>query len=167
MNTISMITGLLLALTVALLVVARLGKQLDKTTLSNIAEGTHEDALTRLTDAAITTRHLLYKVGSDANHIAVCGAANIPMGTVPDEASAAEENVALLLLGGAKGSRLMVASEAITAGEQVYTAANGKVQDLPGSTATVYLVGTALTSADADGDLIEVDPCVAQKTVVA
>jgi hypothetical protein len=135
--------------------------------MANIAEGTHEEAVSRLTDAAIATRHLLYKIGSDSNHIAVCGAGNVPMGTVADEAAGAEEYVALNLLGARKTSVLMVASEAITVGEQVYTAANGKVQDLPGTSGTYYCVGTALTPAGADGDLLEVDPCVAQRTVVA
>lgn len=133
---------------------------------ANIAEGIHADALTRLTDAAITTRHLLYKAGSDANHIAVAGAADLPIGAIADEATAAEENLTLLLLG--KGpTKRMVASEAITAGEEVYAAASGKVQDLPTAAGTYWRVGTALTAAAADGDVIEVADCVAQKLVIA
>lgn len=135
--------------------------------MANIAEGTHDGSVTRLTDAAIATRHLLFAVGSDGNHIAACGVAGIPVGTVNDEADAAEEQVGVLLLG--KGpTKLMVASEAITAGEAVYTAANGKVQDLPVvTTAACYHVGYALTAAAADGDLIEVQDCAPIKTSVA
>jgi len=133
----------------------------------NVAEGTHAGSITRKTDAAIATRHLLVKVGSDADHIAACGASEVPIGTVPDEAAAAEENVEVALLGSAPSSRKMVASEAITAGEKVYTAASGKVQDLPTDAGTYYCVGTALTPASADGDVIEVDPAPAQKEVVS
>lgn len=127
--------------------------------------GTHEKAIGRFTDAAIATRHLLFKQGSDADHIVVCGANAIPLGTVADEATAAEARVHINLLG--KGpTKRMVASEAISAGEQVYTAANGKVQDLPGAAGTYYLVGTALTAAAADGDVIEVSDCAPVATVV-
>lgn len=117
---------------------------------SNIAEGTHTDSANRLTDAAITTRHLLYKKGSDADHIAVAGTTDEAIGTVDDEATAAEENVALQLLG--KGpSKRMVASMAIAAGVKVYQAASGKV-----ATTGSRCVGTALTAAAADADVIEV-----------
>lgn len=133
---------------------------------ANIAEGVHCDSVTRLTDAAITSRHLLYKVGSDADHIAVGGAADLPIGTIDDEADAAEENLSVQLLG--KGpTKRMVASEAISAGEEAYTAASGKVQDLPTAAGTYWRVGTALTAAAADGDIIEVADCVAQKLVIA
>jgi len=136
------------------------------TGLANIAEGTHENAITKLTDAAITTRHLLYKFGSDAQHIAACGANDIPLGGVNDEADAAEDRVGVNLLGTFQGTMLMVASEAITAGEHVYTAASGKVQDLPAGAGTYDEVGVAVTAAAADGDLIEVQHCVPREKIV-
>ena len=132
-----------------------------------LTDGTHAESVTRLTDAAITTRHLLYKVGSDGAHVAACGVAEIPVGTIADEASAAEADVAVLLLGKGR-TKLMVASEAITAGEAVYTAAAGKIQDVPSTTtATIYQVGYALTAAAADGDIIEVQCMTPIKTAVA
>lgn len=121
---------------------------------ANIAEGVHESSVTRLTDAAITTRHLLYKKGTDADHIAVSGASDLPIGVVADEAKAAEENVAVQLLG--KGaSKRMVASEAIGAGVLVYAAASGKV-----ATSGTQCVGVSLIAASADGDVIEVSDTV-------
>jgi len=136
--------------------------------IANIAEGIHGDGkVTKLTDAAITTRYLLYKPGSDANHAAVSGASEIPLGTIADEASAAEEAVAVNVLGSTPGTLLMVASEAITQGEHVFTAASGKVQDLPAGAGTYYELGIALTASGADGDLIEVAHCVPRKTVVS
>lgn len=135
--------------------------------IANIAEGTHGDGrISKLTDAAITTRYLLYKPGSDDNHIAACGASEIPLGTVADEATAAEQLVAVNVLGSSGGTLLMVASEAITVGEHVYTAASGKIQDVPAGAGTYYEVGIALTAAGANNDLIEVAHCVPRKVVI-
>lgn len=121
---------------------------------ANIAEGVHDGATTRLTDAAITTRNLLYKKGSDADHIAVAGAGDVPMGTVDDEAAAAEEHVAVKLLG--KGpSKRMVASEAIGAGVRVYSAAGGKV-----ATSGTLCVGVSITASTGDGVELEVTDVV-------
>lgn len=156
----------ILALVAALPVLAR--RVRGQIPLANIAEGRHPTGnVSYLTDAAITTRYLLGKVGSDAGHIAACGASNIPIGVITDEASAAEDPVNVAVAGVADGTVLMVASEAIDAGEHVYTAASGKVQDLPAGAGTYYEVGLALTAASADGDLIEVAHCVPRKTVVS
>jgi len=134
--------------------------------MANIAEGTHDGSITRLTDAAIATRHLLFSVGSDGNHIAVASASTIAQGTVNDEATAAEQYVGVLLLG--KGpTKLMVANEIITAGEEVFQAAAGKVQDLPAGAGTYYSVGFAITASGADGDLIEVNDHTPRAVVVA
>lgn len=132
----------------------------------NIAEGTHENAKPYKVDAAVATRFLLAKIGSDAAHSAACGANDIPIGVMTDEAAAAEDLIAVELLGISNRTLLMVASEAITAGEAVYTGAAGKVQDLPAGAGTYYKVGHALTAAGADGDLIEVQHCAPIATVV-
>ena len=95
--------------------------------LANIAEGTHEDSITKLADAALTDRNLLVKFGSDADHIAINGASDDPLGVCTDEPSAAEREANVVLLGNSHNTVLMVASEAITAGERVFTAANGQV----------------------------------------
>lgn len=117
---------------------------------ANIAEGRHAASITKLTDAAITTRHLLYTVGSDADHIDVCGASDVAIGVVADEATAAEERVSVDLLG--KGStKRMVASAAIAAGAIVYSAAGGKIAD-----SGTNVVGVALTTVTTDGDIVEV-----------
>jgi len=135
--------------------------------LANIGEGTHCGSISKKADAAIATRNLLVKFGSDGDHVAACGANDIPLGPVDDEAEAAEDFINVRLLGVDGMTQLMVASEAITAGEAVFTAANGKVQDLPGGAGTYYQVGYALTAAGADGDVIEVQHCAPIKTVVS
>lgn len=130
------------------------------------AMSTNERSVLRTNDAAVTTRHLLWKKGSADTGVALNGATDVPLGTIDNVESSTGVRQTIHLLG--KGStKIMVANEAITAGEQVFTAASGKVQDLPGSTATVYLVGTALTAAANDGDLIEVADCLPVKTVIA
>jgi len=126
--------------------------------LANIAEGTHVDSVTKLADAAITTRYLLVKEGTDVDHIATCGADECPVGVCEDEPSAAEMPVNVALFGCAQRTRKMVASEEISSMALVYTAADGKVQDEPAVAGTYYRVGRALTAASTDGDEIEVDP---------
>ena len=136
---------------------ARICRYRHELVLCNIGEGTHEGSLTRLADAAITTRHLLVKIGSDEDHIAVCGASDCPLGSCSDEPSAAERPVNVNLFGCALSTMLVVAAESITAGEEVYTAADGKVQDLPTDAGTYYRVGMALKAASTD-DVFEIDP---------
>lgn len=145
---------------------ARHSRRRNQLIACNIAEGTHDQALSKLTDAAITVRHYLYKFGSDAQHIAVMAAtSDVPLGTVPDEASAAEEAVSVQLLG--KGpTKKMVASEAMTVGDEVFTTATGKVQDRPAGAGTYWCIGIALTAAGADGDIIEVQDCVPVRVVI-
>lgn len=126
---------------------------------------THESTVRRTNDAAIATRHLLYKKGAGDNTVAVAGAADIPIGTIDNIETGTGAGMAVLLLG--KGStKKMVASETITAGEAVFAAANGKVQDLPVAAGTYYQVGIALTAGGAD-EVIEVLDCVPVPVVVA
>lgn len=123
----------------------------------NIAEGTHPTGcVTKLADVALTRRHLLVKIGTDASHIAINTASDIALGVVDDEAEAAEDPVNVQLLGQKEGTILMVASAAITAGAMVVSAADGKIRTLPGTTGNYYIIGRALEAAGADGDVIEV-----------
>lgn len=59
------------------------------------------------------------------------------------------------------GTQIMIASEAINAGADVYAAANGKVSMLPVAAGTYHKVGVTLTVAAEDGDGIEVAPVCA------
>lgn len=127
---------------------------------------THHCKIARTNDAAVTARHLLWKQGAADTSVALCGAADVALGTIDNEESSTGLMQTVNLLG--KGdSKKMVASEAITAGEQVFQAAGGKVQDLPVAAGTYKLVGTALTAAGADGDIIEVADCVPVNVVVS
>lgn len=129
--------------------------------------GTHDKSISRFTDAAVATRHLLFKKGSDADHIAVCGvgAAEIPLGTVADDEVSSEKRVHVNLLG--KGpTKRMISSAAIGAGVEVFAAANGKVQIRPVGAGTYYMVGTSITAAAGADVTIEVNDCVPVRVVV-
>lgn len=129
--------------------------------------GTHMKTITRLSDAAITTRNLLVKVGSDADHFAVMAAVtDLPLGVCVDKPAEAETYHAIRLLSATDETVEMVAGGAITAGALVFAGSNGKVTALSATPATYFRVGRALTEATADGDVIEVEPCMPQATVV-
>lgn len=127
--------------------------------LANIAEGTHPNGnITKAVDAAITERFVLGKVGSASDRVAVCGAADTPIGVITDEAAAAGDLVTVALLGRTTGTVKMVASGAISQGALVEPAASGRVQSLGVGAGTHHVVGRALDAAGAAGEVIEVDP---------
>lgn len=126
--------------------------------LANIAEGTHEGSITKAADAAITERHLLGKIGSASDRIAICGAADTPVGVITDEAAEAGDLVSVALLGSSRQTVKMIASAAIAQGAFVEPAANGRVQTLGAGVGAHHVVGRALDAASAAGDAIEVDP---------
>jgi hypothetical protein len=135
--------------------------------LVNVAEGFQPAVKTYLTDAAIATRFLLGKVGSDASHVAVCGATDIPLGVIHDEAAAAELGVSVAKFGLHNEGEIAVASAAIAADALLVPAANGKVVTLPATAGTYYIIGRATAAAAADGDQVEFTPCFPTQRVVA
>jgi hypothetical protein len=152
-------------LAVAAMVGAGRGLSLVANTYDAAVE-THDCAITRTNDAAVTARHLLWATGAAAGGVAVNTASTIPMGTIDNIESGTGVRQSVLLLG--KGpTKKMVANEIITEGERVFGAAAGKVQDLPAGAGTYYCVGIALTGAGADGDIIEVQDCVPFAVVVS
>lgn len=153
-------TGLLQVLRLPVLVVHRFKYGSGVQCFANVgSEGQHLTGnITKRTDAAIATRYLLGKIGTDIGHVAVAGAADIPYGVITDEAGAAEDPVNVFLLGAGKGTTKMIASAAITAGALLEPAASGKVATKGGGAGSHYVVGRALDAAAADGDVIEVVP---------
>jgi predicted RecA/RadA family phage recombinase len=132
-----------------------------------LGDGIRPDGiLSKKADAALTVKHYLVKTGTDADHVAVIAAASDePLGVCIDEATAAEDGVAVKLLGACKGTVLMVANETITAGEDVYSGTDGRVQDLPAVAGTYWKVGRSVTASTADLE-IEVEPCTPRKVVI-
>jgi hypothetical protein len=136
------------------------------TPLANVAEGRWPGQKTYKATAAITSRYLVGKIGADAAHIAVAGAADIPIGFITDEAEAAEDLVNVNLLGTAHSTQLGIASGAIALGAFVVADASGKVRALPGTSGTYYIIGRALNAPAADGDTVEIDPCAPIQRIV-
>lgn len=123
----------------------------------NTGEGMHDTGnITRKTDAAVATRYLLAKIGTDVDHVNIAGAADTPIGVFTDEAAAAEELVNVALLGSSKGTTKMVASAAIALGALLEPAANGQVVTKGVGAGTHHVVGRALQAAANAGDEIEV-----------
>lgn len=132
--------------------------------------GTHGGVDTKLADAQHASRHLLVKVGSDADHIAVLAAASDqPVGVCSDSPNAAEDPANVYLLGVAKGTVRMLAATALAAGIDVYGTSTGYISALPGIAGTYWKVGrtrqipviisTGIYEA-------EVEPCLPEKTLV-
>ena len=96
--------------------------------------------------------YLLVKVESNGTVIkATATAAEAKIGFTVAPAASGEAATISLANGG--GTSYGIASEALSIGEKVYAAANGKLES---SSGTGDLVGITLTAATADGDVIEV-----------
>lgn len=124
------------------------------------------DSDSKLADEAIG-RFKLVKPGSDADHIALCDAADIPHGFTRDGSAASGELVAFDYLGLAHKATQGTASGAVTAGNLVCPGANGVLRDITTlNGTTVYVCGRALTSA-ADGEAFVWVPYAPAKLVIA
>lgn len=134
------------------------------------ATGTHPGTLTKRADAATTLTHLLYKQGTDAFHVAVCGLGDYPVGTSSDQPEAAEDIINITPLGSIPGTRKMRCATALAADVNVYTAAAGLVAALPGSGGgTAYLVGRTVALAVLVGTndyIVEVAPRMPVATTI-
>lgn len=132
---------------------------------ANIAEGQYAGGRrTYLLDEAVTTTNLVGKAGTDSDHIAVCGASDVPKGIITDQ-GAIGDDVAVELLGANDRTLLGVASGAITADDRIVPAASGKVKTLPASAGTYWIVGRAIKSADDAGEVMFV-PCFPHQVTV-
>jgi hypothetical protein len=130
----------------------------------NVAEGVYPTGVkTYKVDGAITTRYLLVKSGSDAQHVALNAAvADKILGVCVDEPAAAEDEAAIFVLGAGNGTIKMVAGAAIAVDAYLSPDGTGKVVT---AVATRYAVGKALTAAGASGDEIEVAPILGDRVL--
>ncbi len=133
---------------------------------ANLAEGAHAGEITKKTDAAITTRFLFMKRGSDDDHVAVCTAdTDNPIGICTDESAAAEDPVNIATLGCAPTTRKVTLGGTVAVGDFLQVDSNSKAKKLSTSTGTYYIVGRALM-AGVSGDIIEMDPIPSVQRVV-
>ena len=106
------------------------------------------------TAGASISQYRAVTIASDGDAEHATDTASLLIAGASDRAASSGESVTVALAN-AGGSAFIEASEAITAGTAVYATAAGKVA-LVGTTTNDVLVGTALTAAGADGDVIEV-----------
>ncbi|MFA5265212.1 MAG: hypothetical protein WC378_15425 [Opitutaceae bacterium] len=118
--------------------------------------------------AALATAYTIVKIGADDQHCAaVTATADKPLGVITDEAAAAEDPINVELLGVTDRTLPMVAGGVIAAlNADVYMTASGKVVIKPTAAGTYWRIGTNLTTAGADGDMIEVATTKPRKLIV-
>lgn len=90
---------------------------------------------------------------ANTGKVSTAGLAQKEIGTALNAAFADGDIVTVKLRSGS-GTHKMIAVEALAIGAELFTEANGKVQDT--AEATSFRVGVALEAAAADGDIIEV-----------
>ena len=121
---------------------------------SNIAEGTHAGSLTLTAAEDINSPYLLVKIDDTGNAVEICTAADLPVGLALGECDMGE-GVAVALPGCAESTFMCRAASDVDAGDEVFTAADGKVANT--ASGSCYKVGVAINAAQA-GALVEVDP---------
>ncbi|MDR3117377.1 MAG: hypothetical protein LBT98_02295 [Puniceicoccales bacterium] len=132
---------------------------------SNVADGTHAGSCTLTAGEALPRRHLLVALAGEAGTVKVAGAADLPIGTVDDEAVAGDP-IAVQFLGGGR-TLTMVAAEPIPQGAELAVGAGGKVQALATAAGSYVQVGLALAGAVAEGEPLEVLSRFPQKLTIA
>ncbi|HEX3855957.1 MAG TPA: hypothetical protein VHY30_01530 [Verrucomicrobiae bacterium] len=137
----------------------------DGLALANYLASPASDEDTKLSDAAITRRCLI-KLGTDENHINVCGTGDIPLGATRDGSClAAAINVSYAQFGLYSRELEGIASGAIAAGDMIVPGAAGAVRTLPAVGGTYYIIGRAKTAA-ADGQPVVYVPCFPVQRIV-
>jgi len=165
----------LIATALPALVLPWLGKRAQKPQerlFTNIAEGVHEEFISRLPDTAIPAYFLLAKVGSDNEHAAIASHTDIPVGIFRDTTLAvggADDltlPVAIALFGAAEETRKVAINSTVNEGDFLVADDNGYAKTLPTSGGgTAYVFGRALM-AGAAGDVIEFDPTLPRPTAI-
>jgi hypothetical protein len=135
---------------------------------ANIGEGTFAHGLkSYIPDGASTERYLLYKIGSDGDHCALCGLNDTPLGCSDDLADANNLDVPITikLFGATEGTTRVVTDGTILNGSRVKCGANGRATV---AASTDVSFGIAIITSDgssAAGDPIQIIPQVPQKYV--
>ena len=126
--------------------------------LANVAEGQSLNGLkTYLSDAVIASRYLICKFGTDAAHINLTAAGDLPLGVITDAAAAIGDPVAVALFDAASGTQKVAINSNVNYNDLLTTDANGYAKTLPTADGTYWVIGRALQSGAA-GDTIEFVP---------
>ena len=124
---------------------------------ANIGEGQASRGVkTYIPDAVTTARYLLYKIGSTADNVALCGAGDVPLGNSDDMVVDTSVPIAINLFGVTPGTLKVVTDGTIANGNYVTTGANGQAT-LAVTTNVVFgraIIGTDTTAVA--GDVISI-----------
>ncbi len=114
---------------------------------------------------AVAGRYLLYKIGSDNDHVTTCGAGDSPIGQSDDQGDSNNTDVpvSINLFGACRGTLRVVTDGTIANGNYVKAAANGQVTV---AAAGDIICGRACFGTDTTtnaGDVITIVPMAAAK----
>ena len=128
---------------------------------ANIGEGTFgEGRVTLFGDATTSTRYLLYKIGSDADHVALAGAGDTPLGPSDDMVADVTVPIAINLLGPGSDTLRVVTDGSISNGDYVKCGAAG-VAVKATTSGTDVVIGRAVFGSDTSNganDVITIVP---------
>lgn len=137
---------------------AKKQSRLNGVQFANIGEGTFERGVkSYLPDATTSSRYLIYKIGTDADHVAVAGAGDTPIGQSDDQADDVTVPIAIALFGLGTGMLRVITDGTIANGDYVKTGASGKATKASNGDAGCFgraIFGTDTSSAN--GDVITV-----------
>ena len=136
------------------------------TQFCNIGEGTFEHGhKSYIPDAATASRYLLYKIGSDADHCAVCGAGDTPLGSSDDlaEANNLDVPITVKLFGAVHGTVRVTTDGTVANGNRVKAGANGQVTVAANGDVSFGIAIIDTDTSSAAGDVIAIIPQIAQK----
>lgn len=138
---------------------------------ANVGEGTRETGhVSLLGDTnnapATSSRYLLVKTSTDADHYTTCGAGDVPLGVNQDVYDPNNTDVPnnIAILGAAPGTQRVVTDGTIASGNYIKTGANGQATVATTGVAGIFGVaffGTDTTSAA--GDIITFIPTLPSK----
>lgn len=119
--------------------------------------------------AGVIGRRTVVKFGADANHIDVCGVADIPLGITEDGSATEAERYVAFGQFGLLCEEVEATAEAVMAdGDMVVVGAAGGtvVRTLPAVTGTYYIIGRCKGGASGAGQPVVFIPCFPIQRVV-
>jgi hypothetical protein len=132
---------------------------------ANIGEGTQEHGIkTYIADAATSYRYLCYKRGTDADHSAITGSGDLPLGASDDQAEAGLP-IAINMFGVKPGLIRVVTDGTISDGDRVKCGATGYVTKASTTDLSFGIACIGTDASSAAGDTIVIQHCVPHKYV--
>lgn len=131
---------------------------------ANIGDGIAPNGVKMfIPDAVTTSRYLLYKKGSDVDHVAITTTGDTPIGSSDDQVDDITVPIALNVFGAVRGTVRVISDGTVADGNYVKCGTNGRVTV---AVTTELVIGKALLGTDrtaAAGEAIEIIPILPGK----